>query len=107
MKVVVLQSAEADLRNLKNYIVSKLGTEAWMASYTKIKESVAMIQSNPKAGRIPLELERLEIAQYRQILSGVNRIIYEVRDSTAYIHVFCDSRRDLQTLLMRRLVDPR
>lgn len=106
MKVVVLRSAEADLKSLKSYIVAKFGTKAWISSYAKIKESVAMIQSNPKAGRLPLELEGLGIAQYRQVLSGMNRIIYEVRDGTAYIHLFCDSRRDLQTLLMKRLVDP-
>ncbi|MGJ7580047.1 type II toxin-antitoxin system RelE/ParE family toxin [Variovorax sp. RHLX14] len=105
MKVVVLQSAEADLKNLKSYIVAKFGIEAWVTSYAKIKESVAMIQSNPKAGRIPVELERLEIAQYRQVLSGMNRITYEVRGDVAYIHVLCDSRRDLQSLLMNRLVN--
>jgi toxin ParE1/3/4 len=36
----------------------------------------------------------------------MNRIIYEVRDDTAYIHVVCDARRDLQSLLMKRIVSP-
>ncbi len=86
MRVVLLQSAEADLKDLKIYIVRNFGKDVWLASYGQIKESVAMIQDHPKAGRIPPELESLNIAQYRQVLSGMNRIIYELRDDSAYIH---------------------
>ena len=63
-----------------------------------------MIADHPRAGRIPPELESLNISQYRQVLSGMNRVIYELRDDTAYIHVACDTRRDLQGLLMKRIV---
>ncbi|MDM0085211.1 type II toxin-antitoxin system RelE/ParE family toxin [Variovorax sp. J31P179] len=106
MRVVLLQSAEADLKDLKIYIVRNFGKDVWLASYGQIKESVAMIQDHPKAGRIPPELESLNIAQYRQVLSGMNRIIYELRDDSAYIHIVCDTRRDLRGLLMKRLVSP-
>ena len=106
MKVVFLQSAEADLKDLRSYIVKNFGKDVWLTTYAKVKESVAMITDHPKLGRIPPELESLNIAQYRQVLSGMNRIIYELRDNTAYIHIVCDSRRDLQGLLMKRLVNP-
>jgi hypothetical protein len=36
----------------------------------------------------------------------MNRIVYELRDDTAYIHIVCDTRRDLQGLLMKRIVNP-
>ncbi|WP_256327215.1 hypothetical protein [Variovorax sp. EL159] len=55
-----------------------------------------MIEVHPHAGRIPEELENLSTAQYRQVVSGMNRIIYEVRLDTAYIHLICDTRRDLK-----------
>lgn len=106
MKVVFLQSAEADLRDLRRYLIKHFGREVWIASYDRIKESSMRILDHPKAGRIPPELESLNIAQYRQILSGMNRIIYEVRGDTAYIHMVCDTRRDLQSLLMKRIVSP-
>ena len=106
MKVVFLQSAEADLKDLKIYIVKNFGKDDWLTSYAKIKAAVAMIQDHPKAGRIPPELESLNIAQYRQVLAGLNRLIYEVRADTAYIHIVCDVRRDLKGLLMKRIVDP-
>ena len=106
MRVVFLRSAEADLKDLKAYIVKNFGHDAWMNSYGKIKISVAMVQEHPHAGRIPDELERLNITQYRQVISGMNRIIYEVREDTAYIHIVCDTRRNLQSLLIKRIVSP-
>ncbi|MDP9878889.1 plasmid stabilization system protein ParE [Variovorax boronicumulans] len=104
MKVVFLRSAEADLKDLRRYLLKNFGADTWAASYAKIKQSVAIIAAHPQAGRIPEELEDLNAAQYRQVISGMNRIIYEVRLDTAYIHVVCDTRRDLKGLLMRRLV---
>lgn len=104
MKVVFLRSVEADLKELRRYIVGDFGREAWLGSYAKLKASVAMIQAQPQIGRIPPELESLNIAPHRQVPSGMNRIIYEARGDTVYIHVVCDARRDLQGLLMKRLV---
>ncbi len=106
MKVVFLQSAEADLKDLRRYIAWNFGHEVWLASYSKIKHAVAMIQAHPQSGRIPPELEKLNIAQYRQVLSGMNRIVYELRDDVGYIHIVCDTRRDLQGILMKRIVNP-
>lgn len=105
MKVVILQSAEADLQDLRRYIVRNFGQAVWRGRYGKIKVAVRMIAEHPQVGRIPHELEILSITQYRQVLSGMNRIIYELRDGTAYIHIVCDARRDMQGLLMRRIVN--
>jgi len=104
MKVMFLRSAEADLKDLRRYLIRNFGTQAWTDCYGKIRKSVAMIEAHPEAGRVPEELENLNAAQYRQVISGMNRIIYEVRADTAYIHIVCDTRRDLKGLLMRRMV---
>jgi len=63
-----------------------------------------MIAGHAQAGRVPPELESLNSFQYRRVLSGMKRIIYEVRDGTAFIHIVCDTRRDLHGLLMKRIV---
>jgi len=74
IKIVILESAEHDLKTF------------------------------PHAGSIPEEFEKLNLSQYRQVLSGMNRIIYEVRLDTVYIHIITDARRDLKSLLTRRLL---
>lgn len=104
MKVVFLHSAEADLKELKRYILKNFGNDTWQDSYSKIKESVAIIQSFPEGGKIPDELASLNLAQYRQVISGMNRIIYEVSGGTAFIHVICDSRRELKSILAKKLL---
>ncbi|MFY3385589.1 type II toxin-antitoxin system RelE/ParE family toxin [Paracidovorax sp. MALMAid1276] len=104
MNAVFLRSAELDLQELRQYLVQNFGTKTWRASLRKIQDTVAAIEQHPRLGMVPPELEELQMVQYRQVLSGSNRIIYELRGDTAYIHVVCDARRDLKSLLLRRLV---
>lgn len=104
IQVVLLRSAEQDLKELKTYIIKQFGIASWQASYQKIQESVGIIQTFPQSGKIPEELEKLNRNQYRQVISGMNRIIYEVRQQTIYIHIICDTRKDMAALLTKRLL---
>jgi plasmid stabilization system protein ParE len=103
-KVVFLDSAEQDLRELRHYLLRNFEKPGWQASYSKIKNSVSILKSLPFGGGVPEELDRLGLTQFRQIISGMNRIIYEVRQETVYIHLVCDTRKDLKMLLMQRLL---
>ena len=104
VKVFFLHSAEADLKEIRSYLLKHFGRETWQASYSKIKDSVAVIQSFPDGGNVPDELASLNLAHYRQVISGMNRIIYEVRGDTAYVHIVCDARKDLRSVLTKRLL---
>ena len=103
-KVMFVRSSEQDLRELKRYLMERFGQEVWQSSYHHIKEATDSLQQLPLSGTIPPELERLNLVQYRQVIVGMNRMIYEVRDQTVYIHIVCDTRKDLQSLLMQRLM---
>lgn len=104
-KVVILRSAEADLRELRRYLNKRFGPPAWDRSYAQIKQAVARIATHPRAGKLPDELTALNLMQYRQVLAHRNRILYELRDELAFVHVICDARMDLRTLLMRRILE--
>ena len=104
MKVVMLESAEKDLKELRSYILKTFSVETWNNTYSQIKESIRNLGQFAQLGNIPIEIESLNLAQYRQIISGMNRIIYEIRHETLYIHIIVDSRRDMQSLLTRRLL---
>ena len=104
MKVVVLDSAEQDLKELRSYVVKNFPQATWLKTYSKLKESIRNLATFPLLGAVPPELESLNLNQYRQIVSGMNRVIYEPRADAVYIYMIVDTRRDLETLLMQRLM---
>jgi len=105
-KVVFLKSAEQDLKELRNYMVRNFGEETWQASLAKIKDKdcVTTLGEFLLGGSVPEELERLNLTQYRQVVSGMNRIIYEVRQEMIYIHIVCHTRKEMKSLLTKRLL---
>jgi plasmid stabilization system protein ParE len=104
LKIVILQSAETDLKELRAYLIGRFSFQTWQSTYASLKTAIRHLETLPYAGSIPEEIERLNLGQYRRILSGMNRIIYEVRGQTIYIHIIADNRKSLPTLLMKRLL---
>jgi len=102
--VVILKSAEQDLRDLKRYLVKDFGMPVWQDSLDNLKATINNLKSFPFSGSIPDELQHINLAQYRQVITGKNRIIYEVRQTTLYVHIVVDNRRDMKTMLTRRLL---
>jgi len=105
VRVVVLRGAEADLRELKRYVLRRFGEGAWADTLRELREAIARIGHHPEAQAVPDELRALNLVQFRQALAGMNRVVYERRGDTAYVHLVCDARRDLKAVLMRRLVE--
>ena len=89
---------------MKSYLVRNFGKDIWQTSYGKIKESLEALRKFPFGGSVPEELGNLHLTHYRQVISGMNRIIYEIRRETVYVHIVCDTRKDMKSLLMRRLM---
>ncbi|MBV1713874.1 MAG: type II toxin-antitoxin system RelE/ParE family toxin [Desulfomicrobium sp.] len=106
MQVFILDSAEQDLKELHAYILGRFSPGRWRATYGHIKEAIVMLASHPLAGSMLEELMDFGASQYRQIICDKNRIIYEMRDQTIYIHIIVDTRKDLQSHLSTRLLRP-
>ena len=104
LRIVILDSAEQDLKELRVYLIKNFSTDTWRTTYAKIKEAIRNLQNFPQTGSIPDEIDKLNLTQYRQVLSGMNRVIYEVRQEVIYIHIVVDTRRDMNALLTRRLL---
>jgi toxin ParE1/3/4 len=104
LRVVILDSAERDLQELRASILKDFSQKTWQATYAKLKASIRNLRDFPQVGSIPEEIEKLNLTQYRQVLSGMNRVIYEVRQEVIYVHIIVDMRRDMSALLTRRLL---
>lgn len=65
MNVVILASAEGDLKELRRYIVKNFAQDIWLKTYGKLKESIRNLATFPHLGSVPEELEALQLNQYR------------------------------------------
>jgi len=104
VKAVFLAEAETDIKELRLYIIKRFGTTTWRETLQAIKTAVRDTAAFPRRGHIPDELAELGLTQYRQVLAGMNRIIYEERGDVLHIHIVCDTRKDLRSLLARRML---
>lgn len=103
-KVVILQSAETDLKELRTYLIKQFSNQTWQSTYASLKAAVRNLGAQPYSGSVPEEIEKLNLGQYLQVISGMNRVIYETREQRVFIHIIADTRKNLPTLLMKRLL---
>lgn len=106
-KLLILEDAQEDMKDLRRYIVRGFGAETWKPTSVQLAVTFESIKVSPQSGFVPAELSDFGGLSCREALSGQNRIIYEVRGDTIYIHVVTDTRRDLRTLLQKRLLGSR
>lgn len=103
-RVVILHSAKKDLKDIKSYLIRQFSASTWQTTFEALKHAMRRLETQPYAGSIPEEIERLNMSQYRQVVSGMNRIIYEIREQTVYIHIIADTRKNLQAVLLKNLI---
>jgi toxin ParE1/3/4 len=105
LRVVILQSAQTDLKELRTYLLKQFSSQTWQSTYIDLKAAILGLAELPYSGSIPEEIEKLNLGQYRQIVCGMNRVIYEVREKSVFIHIIVDTRKSLPALLMKRLLN--
>jgi toxin ParE1/3/4 len=69
------------------------------------KRQSSELSEFPERGAYPKELLALGIREYREVFFKPYRIIYRVMDKNVYVLLIVDGRRDMQSLLQRRLLD--
>ena len=102
--VLLTQGAELDLESIHNYI-SEFDCVA-NANYVldQLMGVVEGLAQFPERGSYPKELVALGIKEYRQAAFKPYRVIYRVVGSPVVIYLIVDGRRDMQSVLARRLL---
>ncbi len=103
--VFLTNDAAHDLNELYDYIA--LHDSPRKADYVldQIEKTFSTLSEFPERGVYPKELLKLGIREYREIFFKPYRIIYRVMDKNVYVLLIVDGRRDMQSLLQRRLLD--
>lgn len=70
----------------------------------KIAAAFSSLEELPERGSYPPKLATLGIHEYREVFFKPYRIIYRVQKKTIYVYLIADGRRDMQSLLARRLL---
>ena len=103
--VLLTKDAARDLEELYDYIA--LHDAPQKADYVleQVEKAFSTLSEFPERGAYPKELLSIGIREYREIFFKPYRIIYRVIDKNIYVLLIVDGRRDMQTLLQRRLLD--
>ena len=102
--VQLTNDATRDLKEICDYI--ERHDEPDRADYVleQIEKAFSSLSEYPERGNCPMELLDIGIREYREIFSRPYRIIYRVMENNVYVLLIADGRRDMQTLLQRRLL---
>lgn len=106
MPFEVLLTADAlqDLTEIHAYIAEHDAPAKADHVLDRIEKVVATLASFPERGSYPKELLALGIREYRETYFKPYRVIYRVDGKRVYVYLIADGRRDMQTMLARRLL---
>lgn len=103
-EVLLTSGAEKDLEALYDYIAeydTLVSADYVLDKLLKVAESLSNF---PERGTYPRELSEIGIREYRQVLFKPYRLIYRVIGERVLVYLIVDGRRDMQSLLSRRLL---
>jgi toxin ParE1/3/4 len=103
-EVLLTEAAEQDLVTLYDYIVAFDCVENAAYVLDQLMTVVENLAHFPERGCYPKELIALGIKEYRQVAFKPYRVIYRVMGDQVFIYLIVDGRRDLHSVLARRLL---
>jgi len=102
--VFLTLEAEKDLLDLHAFIAAHDSPAKADALLTRLEDMGAELARLPDRGHVPPELKRIGVAGYRAVHCKPYRVIYGIAGKQVHVHAVLDGRRDLQSLLERRLL---
>ena len=95
--------AAADLEHVVDYVEAENpGAADNLADL--LYRAATSLETMPGRGRVVPELARVSIVDYRELLVRPYRIIYRTMGSAVFVHGVLDGRRDLESVLLERLL---
>ena len=101
-EVIVSQFAEDDLNEIVEYYFS-LSPNYVENIVSEFETNILSLQQYPKRGRIVPELDRQGISQYRELMQGYYRIVYEISEDKIIVHTIIDGRRNFEDIIISKL----
>ena len=103
-EVLLTQGAERDLESIYSYVAEFDSVVNADRLLEQLMETVENLACFPERGSCPKELAALGIKEYRQTAFKPYRVIYRAMGGQVLVYLIVDGRRDMQSLLSRRLL---
>lgn len=106
-KRVVLwtDTARQDLDSLLDYLAEQ-DPMAALQVLERIEGRARTLEALTQRGRVVAELRQVGVLHYRELIERPWRIVYRTDSKRVLVMAVLDSRRDLQSLLLERLIRP-
>jgi toxin ParE1/3/4 len=103
--VWLTDDAASDLELLYEYVAFHDSPQKADYLLKQNEKTFSKLSEYPQRGTYPKELLALGIREYREIFFKPYRIIYRIIDRDVYVLLIVDGRRDMQSLLQKRLLN--
>jgi toxin ParE1/3/4 len=103
-EVSLTKDAERDLEEIYLYIAEHDSPASADYVLEQLVKATEALRTSPDRGSYVNELRPLGISEYRQILFRPYRLIYRAHAKQVIAYVVVDGRRDMGSLLTRRLL---
>jgi toxin ParE1/3/4 len=103
-EVSLTKDAERDLEEIYFYIAEYDSRGQADHVLDRLVQATDALRTSPDRGSYVKELRSLGISEYRQIFFKPYRPIYRVHAKQVVVYVVADGRRDMASLLARRLL---
>jgi toxin ParE1/3/4 len=103
-EVSLTKDAERDLEEIYLYMAEHDSPAKADHFLDRIIEATESLGASPQRRTKVNELRSLGISEYRQVFFKPYRLIYRVHPNHVIVYVITDGRRDMESLLARRLL---
>ncbi len=103
-QVIITSDAERDIIDIYDYITKKEILQNAEYVLDNLESLILSLKESPERGHYPPELSIQGIKEFKEIIFKPYRAIYEIIGSKVIVHLCVDGRRDMKTLLERRLI---
>lgn len=103
-EVLLSEDAERDIEDIYRYVAAHDAVEKADRLLEALEQTCRGLADLPERGNVPKELLPLGMTEFREVHYKPYRMIYRIAGRKVIVYCVLDGRRDMQTLLHRRLV---
>lgn len=102
-QVILTTEATRDIEDIVDYIAKKDTPQNAATVLDNLEQLIFSLNEAPERGHYPSELSIQGIKDYRELVFKPYRAIYEITANKVIVHLCVDGRREMTSLLERRL----